>query len=90
MSRVYLIEGMEYIPFELASYCKQYIGATQTEYQMEKDKHRANSKELERLDTEGRIKVLQSIQSIVGEAECIDKGKIDGTEIQQNRRRELA
>ena len=90
VSRVYLIEGMEYIPFELASYCKQYIGATQTEYQMEKDKHRANSKELERLDTEGRIKVLQSIQSIVGEAECIDKGKIDGTEIQQNRRRDLA
>ena len=90
VSHVYLIEGMEYIPFELASYCKQYIGATQAEYRMEKEKHRASKQDLERLDTEGRIKVLQSIQSIVGEAECADKGKIDGTVIQNNRRRELA
>ena len=90
VSQVYLIDGMEYIPFELASYCRQYIGATQTEYQIEKDKHRTSKQELERMDTEGRIKVLQSIQSIVGEAECADKGKIDGTVIQNNRRRELA
>lgn len=81
---------MEYIPFEIASYCQKYVGATQTEYQIEKDKHKANSKELERLDTEGRIKVLQNIQSIVGQAECADKGKIDGAVIQNNRRRELA
>lgn len=90
VSQVYLIEGMEYIPFELANYCRQYVGATQAEYQLEKDKHRISKQELERLDTEGRIKVLQSIQSIVGHAECADKGKIDGAEIQNNRRRELA
>lgn len=90
VSQVYLIDGMEYIPFELANYCRQYIGATQTEYQIEKDKHRISKQELERMDTEGRIKVLQNIQSIVGEAECADKGKIDGTVIQNNRRRELA
>ena len=90
VSRVYLIEGMEYVPFELASYYRQYVGASQAEYQIEKDKHKANSKELERLDTEGRIKVLQNIQSIVGQAECADKGKLDGAVIQNNRRRELA
>lgn len=90
VSHVYLIEGMEYIPFELASYCQKYAGATQAEYRIEKNKHRATKQDLERLDTEGRIKVLQSIQSIVGEAECADKGKIDGTVIQNNRRRELA
>ena len=90
VSRVYLIDGMEYIPFELASYCQKYIGASQAECQTEKDKHKANNKELERLDTEGRIKVLQNIQSIVGKAECADKGKIDGAVIQSNRRRELA
>ena len=90
VSQIYLIDGMEYIPFELANYCKQYIGATQAEYRIEKDRHRTSKQELERLDTEGRIKVLQSIQSIVGEAECADKGKIDGTVIQNNRRRELA
>lgn len=81
VSRVYLIDDMEYIPFELTNYCRQYVGATQTEYQIEKDKHKANNKELERLDTEGRIKVLQSIQSIVGQEECADKGKIDGSVI---------
>lgn len=90
VSQVYLIDSMNYLPFELASYCKQYVGATQTEYQMEKDKHKANHRELERLDTEGRIKVLQNIQSIVGQAECADKGRLDGTVIQKNRRRELA
>lgn len=90
VSQVYLINGMECIPFELASYCQKYVGATQAEYQIEKDKHRTSKQELERLDTEGRIKVLQSIQSIVGEAECADKGKIDGDIIQNNRRRELA
>lgn len=90
VSQVYLVDGMEYIPFELASYCKQYVGATQTECQIEKDKHKASLKELERLDTEGRIKVLQNIQEIVGQAEYADKDKIDGTVIQNNRRRELA
>lgn len=90
VSQVYLIDGMNYLPFELASYCKQYIGATQTECQMEKAKHKASHRELERLDTEGRIKVLQNIQSIVGQAECADKGKLDGTVIQNNRRKELA
>lgn len=90
VSRVYLMEGMEYIPFGLASYCQKYAGATQAEYRIEKNKHRASKQDLERLDTEGRIKVLQSIQSIVGEAECVDKGKVDGDMIQNNRRRELA
>lgn len=90
VSQVYLVDGMNYLPFELASYCKQYAGATQTEYQIEKDKHKASLKELERLDTEGRIKVLQNIQEIVGQAEYADKDKIDGTVIQNNRRRELA
>lgn len=89
VSRVYLIDGMEYIPFELASYCQKYVGASQAEYQIEKNKHKANSKELEHLDTEGRIKVLQNIQSIVSDAECVDKGKIDGAIIQNNRRSEL-
>ena len=90
VSHIYFIEGMEYIPLELASYCRQYTGATQAECQIEKDKHKANNKELERLDTEGRIRVLQSIQSIIGQAECADKGKLDGAVIQKNRRRELA
>lgn len=89
VSRVYLIDGMEYIPFELASYCQKYVGASQAEYKIEKNKHKANSKELEHLDTEGRIKVLQNIQSIVSDAECVDKGKIDGAIIQNNRRSEL-
>lgn len=89
VSQVYLIDGMEYVPFELASYCRQYVGATQAEYQIEKDKHKTNSKELEHLDTEGRIKALQNIQTIVGQAEYVDKGKIDGTVIQNNRKREL-
>lgn len=90
VSQVYLVDGMEYLPFELASYCKQYAGATQTECQIEKDKHKVSLKELERLDTEGRIKVLQNIQAIVGQAEYADKDKIDGAVIQNNRRRELA
>ncbi|MDB2035256.1 transposase [[Clostridium] symbiosum] len=90
VSQVYLIDGMEYLPFGLASYCKQYVGATQAECQIEKDKHKASLKELERLDTEGRIKVLQNIQEIVGQAEYLDKDKIDGAVIQNNRRRELA
>lgn len=90
VSQVYLVDGMNYLPFELASYCKQYMGATQTECQIEKDKHKASLKELERLDTEGRIKVLQNIKEIVGQAEYTDKGKLDGAVIQTNRRRELA
>lgn len=90
VSQVYLVDGMNYLPFELASYCKQYVGATQTECQFEKDRHKASLRELERMDTEGRIKVLQNIQEIVGQAEYADKDKIDGTVIQNNRRRELA
>lgn len=89
VSQIYLIDGMEYIPFELANYCRKYMGATQAEYQIAKDKHRISKKELERMDTEGRIKVLQNIQAIVNETECVDKGKIDGDMIQNNRKREL-
>lgn len=89
VSQVYLIDGMEYIPFELASYCQQFVGASQAECQIEKDKFKENRQELERLNTEGRIKVLQNIQAIVGQAEYADKGKLDGAVIQNNRKKEL-
>lgn len=89
VSHIYLIDDMRYLPFELAGHYKQYVGATQTEFQIEKEKHKANHKELERIDTEGRIRVLQNIQKIVGQADCLEKDKIETTVIQANRRREL-
>ncbi|WP_097006946.1 Mu transposase C-terminal domain-containing protein [Lacrimispora amygdalina] len=90
VSRIYLINGVEYIPFELASYYKRYTGATQAECQIEKDKSKKSRKELERLDTEGRIRVLQNIQGIIGEAKYTEKGKLDTDTIKSNRRREKA
>lgn len=89
VSRIYLIENMEYIPFELANYEKQYIGATQAEYQIEREKHRNNRQELEQLDTEGRISLIQSIQGIISGTECMEKDKVDATVIQTNRKREV-
>lgn len=88
-SCVYLLDDMNYVTYELANYCKQFAGATQEEVQLVKDKHKANIKALKQIDTEGRIGVLQNIQSIVGGKECADKGKIDGIVIQTNRRKEL-
>lgn len=89
VSKLYLIEGMEYIPFVLADFEKQYAGATQTEYQMEKEKSRVSRKELEQMDTQGRVHVLQKIQAILNETECAEKDKMDAAVIQMNRRREL-
>lgn len=89
MGRIYLIDGLDFIPFELAKFCRQYVGSTQTEYQIEKDRHRASRKELERMDTEGRIRVAQGIKQVLEQAEKQDKGKITQETIQMNRRREL-
>lgn len=88
VSRVYMVDGMEYVPFELAGYQKQYIGATETECRMERDKRKAQKKELERMETEGRLKVLQSIQEIVGKTGQLEKGRLDSAAIQKNRERE--
>lgn len=89
VSKVYMVEGMEYIPFELANYEKQYIGATQAEYQIERDKHRNSRQELEQLDTEGRIDLMKNIQDIVNVTECMNKDKINAVVIESNRRREV-
>jgi len=88
VSQIYLMDGMDYIPFELAGYCKEYAGATQAEYQAEKDKHRIKRQELEKLDTQGRLTMIQNIQDIIGEPEQQVKGKLDGTIIQRNREKE--
>lgn len=89
VSQFYLIEGMEYIPFELANYEKQYMGATQTEYQIEREKNRNNRQELEQLDTEERISLMKNIQDIVSKAECLGKDKISAAVIETNRKREV-
>lgn len=89
VSKIYLIEGMAYIPVSLANYEKQYAGVTQTEYQIEREKHRNNRQELEQLDTEGRIGLMKNIQDIVNGTECFDKDKINAVTIEVNRKREV-
>lgn len=90
VNHIYFIDGLNYLPFELASFCRQYAGATQAECQMEKNKHRSRKKDLERLDTEGRITMIQNIQAIIGGTEHHDKGKLNSSIIQKNREREAA
>ena len=36
VSRLFLLNGMNYIPFELSRHSKQYAGATESEYQMKR------------------------------------------------------
>ncbi|MEF9939588.1 MAG: Mu transposase C-terminal domain-containing protein [Clostridium sp.] len=89
VSKIYLIEGMEYIPFKLTNYEKQYAGATQAEYQIEREKNKNNRQELEQLDTDGRIGLMKNIQNIVNGTECMDKDKINAAVIETNRKREV-
>lgn len=88
ISGIYLIDGQEYIPFELAGSCMQYAGTTAAEYRMEKGKQRSRMRELEQSDTEGRIHMIQNIQAVIGGTEHQDKGVLNGAVIQANRERE--
>ena len=90
VSYVYLVDGMEYHPFQLAEAHRQYAGATESEYQMEREQHKGSRREAKRKDTEGRLKMIRDIQEIVGQTECISKDTISQESIQKNRRRELA
>lgn len=90
VSRVYLVDGMEYHTFQLAEAYRQYAGATESEYQMEREQHKGSIREAKRKDTEGRLKMIRDIQEIVGRTECIGKDTISQESIQKNRRRELA
>ena len=81
---------MEYHPFQLAEAYRQYAGATESEYQMEREQRRDSRREAKWKDTEGRLKMIRDIQEIVGQTECIDKDTISQEAIQKNRRRELA
>lgn len=90
VSRVYLVDGMEYHTFQLAEAYRQYAGATESEYQMEREQHKDSRREAKRKDTEGRLKMIRDIQEIVGQTECIGKDTISQESIQKNRRRELA
>ena len=90
VSHVYLVDGMEYHTFQLAEAHRQYAGATESEYQMEREQHKGSRREAKRKDTEGRLKMIRDIQEIVGQTECISKDTISQESIQKNRRRELA
>ena len=89
VSRIFLIDKMEYLTFELASYCEKYAGVSSAEYEMERKTKKAGRQELERKDTEGRIQALQDIQEIVKKAERKEKENVCGERIRENRRREL-
>jgi hypothetical protein len=89
VDRIFLVEGIEYIPFCLADYEIKYAGATKTEYEIEKEKYISRRQELEQSDTQGRIRVLQSIQEVLDKTECLEKDKIDTAVIQTNKKREL-
>ena len=57
-SRIFLVDQMEHLAFELASYCEKYAGVSAAEYEMERKTKKAGRQELERKDTEGRIQAL--------------------------------
>jgi len=89
VTKIYLIDGIDFIPFELASYCQKYAGATQTECKLETKKIQERKRALKLLDTEGRIEALQNVQQIINKAEKAEKNKVDTETIQANRRKEL-
>ena len=40
VSRIFLVDQMEYLAFELASYCEKYAGVSAAEYEMERRRKR--------------------------------------------------
>ena len=89
ISHIFLVDGLDYLIFFLADYEKKYVGFTQIECEIEKEKNLSRRKELDEIDTQGRVKVLKSIQAILDDTICLKKDKIDAAVIQTNKRREL-
>ena len=89
VSRVYLVDGMEYHTFQLAEACRQYAGATANEYQMEREQNKGSRREAQQKDTEGRLKMIRHIQDIMSQTERAEKDTVCQESIQKNRRREL-
>ena len=90
VSRLFLLNGMNYIPFGLSRHSKQYAGATESEYQMKRKAERDSRKETELRDTEGRIRLLKDIESVVKQAEYRDKNKISTKRMEQAKEMERA
>lgn len=89
ISQIYFIHGTDYLPFELAGNSKSYENATSTELKQEQERMRKERRQWEQDDTEGRIRTVQNIQSIIKQAECKEKGRVSSQTVKANRRREL-
>lgn len=85
MDCVYWVRDGKYIRFPIAPACTQYVGLSEMEYELARDKMNAQKKELEQQDTEARVAVIKSIQQIVKEADGIAKPKQTGDIIRENR-----
>lgn len=89
ITQIYFIHGTDYLAFELSGNSKGYENATSTELQQEQKRIRKERKQWEQDDTEGRIRTVQNIQSIIKQAECKEKGRVSSQTVKANRRREL-
>lgn len=89
VSRLYLIDDMQYHTFHLAESYRVYTGVTEREYKLELDERKETEREAKQKDTQGRLKMLMDIQEIVDKAECVEKEIISQETISRNQRREL-
>ena len=88
VSHLFLCEGMEYVPFHLSRESGKYAGVTENEYRKKKRSEKERLKDLEQKDTEGRVRLLNEIESVVKQAEHREKGKVSAKRMELNRERE--
>lgn len=88
VSAIFLVDGMKYLRFTLADYCKQYAGISHEEYELKRKSQEEGRHELDEADTQNRVRLLKDIQSVIEQAVPVSKTKIDSKVMQENRERE--
>lgn len=86
ISIIYLINQSQYIPFELASYCKIYTGITDVELNEQMDYIKKQSREFESKNIEARVKLVHEIKQIT--KNIPEEKNIKKEDIKVNRKKE--
>lgn len=88
VSAIFLVDGIKYLCFTLADYCKQYAGINHIEYELKRKSQEEGKRELDEADTRNRVQLIKDIQSVIEQAAPVNKAKIDSKVIHENRERE--
>ena len=86
--QIYVVTEDGYVKVDIAARCRRYAGTSREERRAEQERQRAQRKELEQRDMQGRVDLARNIQAAAAGTEPGRPGKMNGIIIRKNKEAE--